>query len=749
MFLYKKIVKGATLMNERLEAKKLGLTDLEYDKIVKTLGRKPNKLEIWLYSAMWSEHCSYKNSKKVLKRFPTEGPQVLQGPGENAGIVDIGDDLAVVMKIESHNHPSAIDPYNGAATGVGGIIRDIFTMGARPIALLNSLRFGKLASKRIKFLLEKSVEGMADYGNTMEIPTVGGEVFFDESYKENPLVNAMCVGIIRHNDIVRGMASGVGNSVILIGAATGREGVHGASFASAELDEDSNITSMQVGNPELEKRLMEASLEIIGKDYVAGIQDLGAAGLISSSCEMAARAGSGIEIDVAKVHCKEDDITPYEIMLSETQERMLLIVEKGHEEDVKEICKKWDLQASCVGIVTDDQKVRVLNNGKVEGEVPAISLAEGAPIVERDSRKPKYIDEIREVKDFPEPKDLSQALLTLLAHPNIASKKLIYTQFNANPNVIVPPGSDAAVVKIDGTDKAIVLACDCNGYYCFLDPYEGGKQAVAEASRNIVVTGAKPLAITDGLNFGSPENPEVYFQFEKCVDGISEAAKALGTPVISGNVSFYNESEGKAIYPTPIIGIVGLIEDVEKHCTMDFKKEGDIVILLGENTDEIGGSLYLKEVHNIKGGMAPKVDLEKEKKVQECCYRAIQLGLINSAHDISEGGLATALAESCISGNLGFDGEIETEFRADTLLFGEGQSRIIVSLPKGNLSMLQKIAQELNVKVSLLGSVKTKDFKIKVNSSGKNMGSINIELEELANTWKNSLKRKLEKCGIN
>lgn len=742
------MVKGATLMSGKLEAKKLGLTDVEYDKIVETLGRKPNKLEIWLYSAMWSEHCSYKNSKKVLKRFPTEGPQVLQGPGENAGIVDIGDDLAVVMKIESHNHPSAIDPYNGAATGVGGIIRDIFTMGARPIALLNSLRFGKLTSNRIKVLLEKSVEGMADYGNTMEIPTVGGEVFFNKSYKENPLVNAMCVGIIHHGDIIRGMASGVGNSVMLIGAPTGREGVHGASFASTELDQDSNITSMQVGNPELEKRLMEASLEIINKDYVVGIQDLGAAGLISSSCEMAARAGSGIEIDVAKVHCKEDGITPYEIMLSETQERMLLIVEKGHERDVEEICKKWGLQVSCIGTVTDDQKVRVLNNGKIEGEVPAVSLAEGAPTVERKSKRPEYMDKIKQIKDIPECKDMNKALLKLLAHPNIASKKLIYSQFKDDPNVIVPPGFDAAVVRLKGTNKAIALACDCNSYYCFLNPYEGGKQAVAEASRNVAVTGAEPLAITDGLNFGSPENPEVYYQFEKCVDGISTAAKMLETPVISGNVSFYNESEGKAIYPTPIVGMVGILEDAEKYCTMDFKEEGDIVILLGENTDEIGGSLYLREIHNIEGGTPPKIDLNIEKRVQKCCYRAIQLGIINSAHDISDGGLAVALAESCISGNLGFDGEIATELRVDALLFGEGQSRIIISLPKENLSMLQKMAQELGVKISLLGSVKAKDFKIKVNSDGRTVGLIDIKLEELADVWENSLKRKLEKCGI-
>lgn len=736
-------------MSEKLEAKKLGLTDMEYDEIVKDLGREPNKLEVWLYSAMWSEHCSYKNSRKVLKRFPTEGSQVLQGPGENAGIVDIGDDLAVAMKIESHNHPSAIDPYNGAATGVGGILRDIFTMGARPIALLNSLRFGKIEDKRVKFLLEKAVEGMADYGNTMEVPTVAGEVYFDKSYKENPLVNAMCVGIIRHDEIVRGTASGVGNSVMLIGNATGREGVHGASFASAELGDDSNITEMQVGNPELERRLMEASLEIIKEDLVVGIQDLGAAGLISSSCEMAARAGSGIEIDVAKVHCKEDDITPYEIMLSETQERMLLIVKKGHEEDVKKICKKWDLPAVCVGTVTDDEMVRVLNDGKVEGEVPATSLAEGAPIVERESKKPEYMDKVKNIKEFSQPEDLNQVLLKLLEHSNIASKQQVYSQFGGSDNLVVPPGSDAAVVKIVGTNKAIALSCDCNGYYCFLDPFEGGKQVVAEAARNIVTSGAKPLAITDGLNFGSPENPEVYYQFEKCVDGISEAAKALGTPVISGNVSFYNESEGKAIFPTPVVGIVGVLDDVEKHCTMDFKNEGDLVILLGENTDEIGGSVYLEEIHGIEGGTSPKVDLEKEKKVQECCYKAIQLGLIDSAHDISEGGLAVALAESCISGNLGFDGEVETDYRADTLLFGEGQSRIIVSLSKSNLSMLQKVAEELGVKVSLLGSVKASGFKLKVNSGNEITGEIDIETKEIAKAWKNSLQRKLAKCATN
>lgn len=728
-------------MAGKVEAKKLGLTDQEYEEILKILGREPNYLELALYSVMWSEHCSYKNSKPVLKRFPTEGPQVLQGPGENAGIVDIGDNLAIAMKIESHNHPTAVEPYHGAATGVGGIARDIFTMGAKPIAFLDSLRFGKLDDARVKYLFKEAVSGIADYGNVLETPTVGGEVFFEDSYKENPLVNAMCVGLVEHDSIVRARAAGAGNSVMLVGAPTGRDGIQGASFASIELDEQTDV-SMHVGDPSAGKNLMEACLELLKKKWVIGVQDLGAAGLTSSSCETASRAGSGIELDVSKVFCREADMTPYEIMLSESQERMLVIIEKGHEDEVKNIFKTWNLDAVQVGVVTDDKMLRVLNNGEVVAEVPAVSLVEGAPVIKRESKKPAYMEELDiDISKVAVPEDLNEAFVKLLSSENIASKEWVYNQFKLNANdVVVPPGSDGAVIKIKGTKKGIALTTDCNGYYCYLDPYEGGKQAVADAARNLVVTGAKPLALTDCLNMGNPEKPEAYYQFEKCVDGIAEAAKALGTPVISGNVSFYNETKGKAIFPTPVIGMVGLLENVDKHCNMAFKHEGDLVVLLGENTGELGGTEYLKEVHGLIGGKPPKVDLEKEKSVQECCLKAIELGIINSAHDTSEGGLAVALAECCISGNLGFKGEVETDLRADGLLFGEDQSRIIVSLSKENLSVLQSVADELGVKHSVLGFVKNDGFKIDVMNQDKVLNKIDISLQKLADTWRNSIK---------
>ncbi|HHW03039.1 MAG TPA: phosphoribosylformylglycinamidine synthase subunit PurL [Thermoanaerobacterales bacterium] len=736
-------------MAGRDDARKLGLADYEYDEIVKTLGREPNYLELGMYSVMWSEHCSYKNSKPVLKRFPTSGPRVLQGPGENAGIVDIGDNLAVVMKVESHNHPSAVEPYQGAATGVGGIIRDIFTMGARPVALLDSLRFGSLDDPRVKYLFSGVVSGIADYGNCMGIPTVGGEVYFDDSYRDNPLVNAMCVGIIQHDRIVKGRAAGVGNSVMLVGSTTGRDGMHGASFASEELSEDSvaKRPSVQVGDPFMEKLLLEACLELLQNKWVVGIQDLGAAGLTSSSCETAARAGSGIELDVALVPRREENMTPYEVMISESQERMLVIVEKGHEQDVKKIFEKWDLNAVKIGTVTDDGMLRVLENGTVVAEVPARSLADGAPSVKRESRKPDYMETLDvDLSSIKIPADLNDVLIKLLSSPNIASKAWVYQQYDhtVRTDTVVPPGSDAAVLRIKGTKKGIALTTDCNGYYCYLDPYEGGKQAVAEAARNLVVAGARPLAITDCLNFGNPEKPGVYYQFEKCVDGMAEAARYLNTPVISGNVSFYNETRENAIYPTPVVGMVGLLEDVEKRCTMAFKKEGDVVVLLGENTDELGGSVYLREVMGVKGGRPPRLNLDVEKRVQDCCLKAIELGLVHSAHDVSEGGLAVALAESCIAGNTGFSGEIETELRHDAVLFGEGQSRIIMSLPEENLSLIQKIAGESNVNISVLGFVKQGNFKIEVKHKGVNIGKIDIPVEEIAGIWGNAIRWKVE-----
>jgi len=731
--------------------KEMGLTEQEYNEIKKALGREPNYVELGMFGVMWSEHCSYKNSKPVLKRFPTDGERVLQGPGENAGIVDIGDNLAVVMKIESHNHPSAIEPYQGAATGVGGIIRDIFTMGARPVALLNSLRFGELDSPRVKYLFSGVVSGIAGYGNCVGIPTIGGEVYFARSYAGNPLINAMCVGIVQHDRIVKGKACGVGNSVMLVGSTTGRDGIHGASFASEELSEDSEEKrpAVQVGDPFMEKLLLEACLELLQTGAVVGIQDLGAAGLTSSSCETAARAGTGIELDVALVPRREEGMTPYEVMLSESQERMLVIVERGREKEVQEIFRKWDLNAVNIGRVTGDGMLRVLDNGVKVAEVPALLLAEGAPVVKRPSQEPAYLKEANKLDpaELPVPSDFNDVLKKLLASPNICSREWVYSQYDhmVRTDTIVLPGSDAAVLRIKGTGKAIALTADCNGRYCYLDPFEGGKAAVAEAARNLVCSGAKPLAVTDCLNFGNPEKPGIYWQFEKCIDGMSEACRALNTPVISGNVSFYNETKGSAVYPTPVVGMVGLIENIDRVTTQGFKNTGDLIVLIGQNGDDIGGSEYLKVRFGLEKGIPPRVDLEMEKKVQETCLECISLGIINSAHDTSEGGLAVALAESCISGKKGARVELEGEgLRDDVLLFGETQSRVIVSLAKENLHMLEKIAGDRQAPVKVIGWVTDEDFVIDVVRDRKTRNLINLKVWEMEEIWSRQLDSIME-----
>lgn len=738
-------------MADREAWKEMGLTEQEYNEIKKALGREPNYVELGMFGVMWSEHCSYKNSKPVLKRFPTDGERVLQGPGENAGIVDIGDNLAVVMKIESHNHPSAIEPYQGAATGVGGIIRDIFTMGARPVALLNSLRFGELDSPRVKYLFSGVVSGIAGYGNCVGIPTIGGEVYFARSYAGNPLVNAMCVGIVQHDRIVKGKACGVGNSVMLVGSTTGRDGIHGASFASEELSEDSEEKrpAVQVGDPFMEKLLLEACLELLQTGAVVGIQDLGAAGLTSSSCETAARAGTGIELDVALVPRREEGMTPYEVMLSESQERMLVIVERGREKEVQEIFRKWDLNAVNIGRVTGDGMLRVLENGVKVAEVPALLLAEGAPVVKRPSQEPAYLKEANKLDpaELPVPSDFNDVLKELLASPNICSREWVYSQYDhmVRTDTIVLPGSDAAVLRIKGTGKAIALTADCNGRYCYLDPFEGGKAAVAEAARNLVCSGAKPLAVTDCLNFGNPEKPGIYWQFEKCIDGMSEACRALNTPVISGNVSFYNETKGSAVYPTPVVGMVGLIENIDRVTTQGFKNTGDLIVLIGQNGDDIGGSEYLKVRFGLEKGKPPRVDLEMEKKVQETCLECISLGIINSAHDTSEGGLAVALAESCISGKKGARVELEGEgLRDDVLLFGETQSRVIVSLAKENLHMLEKIAGDRQAPVKVIGWVTDEDFVIDVVRDRKTVNLINLKVWEMEEIWSRQLDSIME-----
>lgn len=689
----------------------MGLTVEEYERICELLGRQPNYLETGLFAVLWSEHCAYKNSKPVLKLLPTTGPRVIQGPGENAGIVDIGDGLAVVFKMESHNHPSAIEPYQGAATGVGGIVRDIFTMGARPIASMNSLRFGNLDDARVRYLCSGVVAGIAGYGNCIGIPTVGGEVYFHPSYTGNPLVNAMCVGLVEHRDIRLGRAAGVGNLVMLVGARTGRDGIHGCTFASEELSEESEQRrpAVQVGDPFMEKLLIEACLEVIRKGYIVGIQDLGAAGLTSSSAEMAGRAGTGIELDVSLVPRREKGMTPYEVMLSESQERMLLVVEPEKEDAVRKVFGKWGLEAAVIGRVTEDGLFRVRDGDAVVAEVPVKALTEGAPVYYRRGEEPAYYREKKNypVDTVPIPDDLGGVLLRLLADPNIASKEWVYRQYDhmVMTNTVVRPGADAAVLRVKGTKKGIALTTDCNSRYCYLDPYQGGMAAVAEAARNLSCMGAEPIGLTDCLNFGNPEKPEIFWQFEGAVRGIGAACRELEIPVVSGNVSFYNETEGEAIYPTPVIGMVGLLPDVTRRCTSGFKEPGDRIILFGDFIPELGASEYLAFIHGIEAGRVPALDLDLEKRVQALCRSLIHEGLIRSAHDCSEGGLAVALAECCIHGDVGALVETEITGRPDTFLFGEVQSCIVVSCIPRNLARVEALAREANVSFRLLGEV--------------------------------------------
>lgn len=686
-----------------------GLSMDEYDKICQILARKPNYTELGIYSVMWSEHCSYKSSKAILKLFPTQAKWILQGPGENAGIIDIGDNQAVVMKIESHNHPSAVEPYQGAATGVGGIIRDIFTMGARPIALLDSLRFGELKHPRCKYLLNGVVGGIAGYGNCIGIPTVAGEIYFEDTYKENPLVNVMCVGLIEHNDIIKGIASGVGNSIIYVGATTGRDGLHGVTFASRELTQESyeDRPSVQVGDPFMEKLLLEACLELAKTGCIVGMQDMGGAGLTCSTSEMASRGNSGMEIELSLVPRREQGMTPYELMLSESQERMLICVKKSTEDIAQRIFEKWDLHAVVIGKVTSDGMLRVKDNGKVVAEIPAKSLAEAAPIYHHPQQKPAYLDTLH-MPDLPPPKDYNEVLLKLIASPNIGSKERIYEQYDHMVRInteLLPGKGDAAVLGIKGTQKAIAVTTDGNGRYCYLDPYVGGMIAVAESARNIVCVGAKPLAITNCLNFGNPEKPQTMWQFQKVVEGMSQACKILNTPVTGGNVSFYNESEDLAIYPTPVVGVLGIING-HRIDGMGFKDEGDIIVLLGETKEELAGSEYLKVIYGKVTGKPPSIDLELENNVQQTCLEAIQHGIVKSAHDCSEGGLAVALAECCIVGKIGAKINLDPSFiEPHYLLFSESQSRIIITLKKDRLDDLEKIASSHNVTFSILGRV--------------------------------------------
>ncbi|MCE7792578.1 phosphoribosylformylglycinamidine synthase subunit PurL [Salipaludibacillus sp. CUR1] len=717
--------------------REMGVSDKEFQMIEDILGRLPNYTELGLFSVMWSEHCSYKNSKVLLKKFPVTGDKVLQGPGEGAGIIDIGDEQAVVFKIESHNHPSAIEPYEGAATGVGGIIRDVFSMGARPVALLNSLRFGELKNPRVKYIFEGVVSGIAGYGNCIGIPTVGGEVQFDPCYEGNPLVNAMCVGLIDHKDIQKGQAKGVGNPVIYVGASTGRDGIHGATFASEELSEESESKrpAVQVGDPFMEKLLVEACLEATKHPKLVGIQDMGAAGLTSSSAEMASKAGSGIEMNLDAVPQREKAMTPYEMMLSESQERMLLVVEKGSEQEFISLFEKWGLMAKVVGQVTDDHRLKLIHQGDTVADVPVDALAEEAPVYHQPSKEPAYFQEFQSQADYrPEVADYAGTLKDLLRQPTIASKEWVYEQYDymVRTNTVVAPGSDAAVLRIRDTKKALAMTTDCNSRYIYLDPYEGGKLAVAEAARNLVCSGAEPLGVTDCLNYGSPEKPEIFWQLEKSTDGLSEACEALATPVIGGNVSLYNETAKGAVYPTPVIGMVGLIHELDHITKQSFRQAGDIIYLLGEAKPEFSGSELQKMTEGRIFGPSPVIDLETEKQRQQDVLKAIQSGSVQSAHDLSEGGFLVALAEKAFGTPFGAEVTIPD---ADVLsaFFSESPSRYILTVKKENKAAFEALIPEAQA----IGTV-TDAAEIRVTDK-QGAALINERVQPLEDAWRGAI----------
>ena len=724
-----------------------GLTSDEYRRILELIGRPPNFTELGIFSVMWSEHCSYKSSRPFLKKLPTEGSRVLQGPGENAGVIDIGDGFAVVFKIESHNHPSFIEPHQGAATGVGGIMRDVFTMGARPIALMDSLRFGELDEPRTRFLLNCVVDGIASYGNCTGVPTVGGEVYFDSCYNGNILVNAFCLGLAKADRIFLAKAGGVGNRILYVGSKTGRDGIHGASLlASSEFDEttEDKRPTVQVGDPFTEKLLIEACLEIMEFSWVVGVQDMGAAGLTSSSFEMAHRSHAGVNMDLSKVPLREEGMTPYEILLSESQERMLFVIEPGHEEEAAAILEKWGLDAAIIGEVTDELGVRIHFEGKEVVNLPTLPVVDGALDLKRETERPEYLDKIGHLnlKELPEPARGDKAFTKLIACPNIASKEWVYEQYDhmVRLNTLVLPGSDAAVIRIKDTKKAVALSVDCNSRFCYLDPYEGAAIAVAESSRNVVCSGATPIGLTNCLNFGNPEKPEIMWQFEQAVCGMGDACLYFDIPVVSGNVSLYNETKGEAIFPTPTVAVVGLIEDQSKVMTAGFKQAGDCIGLIGFTMEELGGSEYLKVLFDRNEGKPPVLDRKHEKQVQEFCLELIQKGLIQSAHDCSEGGLVIAVAESCFSAKeeaLGATLELESTLRGDALLFGETQSRIIISFPEELTDQIEDLALSYPVDFSLIGKTGGSQFTVSINGQEY----IKQDIESAKEIWKTSLGR--------
>ena len=717
------------------------LTVEEYERIVELIGKEPNITELGIFSLMWSEHCSYKSSKVHLRKFPTTGENVIQGPGENAGIIDIGDGMAAVFKIESHNHPSFIEPYQGAATGVGGILRDIFTMGARPIALLDSLRFGPLSTPRNRSVMDGVVSGIAGYGNSMGVPTVGGDIYYNECYSLNPLVNVFCLGIAEKDRIFYAKAEGVGNPVLYVGSKTGRDGIHGATMASAEFDEDleKKRPNVQVGDPFKEKLLLEACLEVMETDLVVGIQDMGAAGLTCSTSEMASNSGSGIEIDLDRVPQREEGMTPYEIMLSESQERMLIVAKKDRVEEVQEIFHKWDLDAVIIGKVTDGDRLKVRANGEVVVDIPVDSIVNLCPVYNRPSRKPAYLSESQEYSLPAPPNDFNTTFLTLLAQPTIADKQWVFRQYDhmVLVNTVHLPGSGTSLLRLKGKDSALAVSLDGNSLYCYLDPRTGGKIAVAEACRNLACVGARPLGVTNCLNFGNPEKPEIMWQFQEAIEGIAEACRTFSIPVTGGNVSFYNDTEGVSIHPTPVLGIVGKIDQIDKAVSTGFKSEGDIIVLLGENKEELGGSEYLKSLHNAEQGIPPQIDLDREKKVQDLCIDAIDRGLLSSAGDLSEGGIAVSLAECVFNSEIrmGCDIQLHDNIRTDALLFGETQSRILVSVRPGHLTGLMDLAGKQGVKAEEIGCVTDKHIRISHNDEVL----IDVDVETAFTAWKQAI----------
>ncbi len=733
-----------------------GITPEEYERLLAMLGREPTFTELGIVSALWSEHCSYKHSRPLLRTLPTRAPYVLQGPGENAGVIAIGDGLAVAFKIESHNHPSAVEPHQGAATGVGGILRDVFTMGARPIALLDSLRFGELDSPRVRYLFGGVVKGIGDYGNCVGVPTVAGEVVFDASYEGNPLVNAMCVGLMKEEELITAVAQGVGNPIIAVGARTGRDGIHGASFASEDLSEatEAKRPRVQVGDPFTEKLLLEASLELIRSGHIVAIQDMGAAGLTSSSAEMAARGDVGVTIDVTKVPAREAGMTPYELLLSESQERMLVVAKRGHEEQVHAILRKWDLTTAVIGEVIAEPVYRVTEGDRVVAEFPGTRLVTDCPTYTPEAREGAEVIAARArdphaVEPRPEERDPTWTLERLLASPTIASKRWVYRQYDTmvRTNTVIGPGGDAAVVRVRGSSKALALTTDCNGRYVYLDPREGARIAVAEAARNVACTGGRPMAITNNLNFGNPKRPEVYFQLREAVAGMGEACVALGTPVTGGNVSLYNENPQGAIFPTPVIGMVGLIDRASHATRSHFAHDGDAILLFGENTSELGGSEYLYRIHGLVAGAPPRCDLDAERRLVEALLDAIGTGAVRSAHDCSDGGLAVALAECAVMRDehlVGADVDLTpwAGLPLRALLFGEAQGRVVLSTDDAGAVLAA--AQRHGVPARRIGTVRASSSTLDITVGPRR---IVASVPRLARAWHDAIPSRMAAAG--